>query len=36
MKIKEANFLFDTSASQLKSVETAAHNAIAGLWLEPC
>jgi hypothetical protein len=35
MKIKEANFLFDNSASQLRSVEAAAHNAIAWLRLEP-
>jgi hypothetical protein len=35
MKIKEANFLFDTSGSLLRSVEAAAYNAIAWLRLEP-
>ena len=35
MMIKEANFQFDTSGSHLRSVEAAAHNAIAWLRLEP-
>ena len=35
MNIQEANFQFDSSGSQLRSVEAAAHNSVAWLRLEP-